>query len=81
MLSVIQPFIEDIKELENGYLFQFPNDDDLLPKLLEVIDLENRCCSFLEFNLKVAANKGPIRLQLTGQKGVKEFIKENLMSN
>ena len=44
LLSAIVPFIEDIKELENGYLFQFPNEDDLLPNLLEVIYLESRCC-------------------------------------
>ncbi len=81
LLPAIRPFIKDIKELENGYLFQFPNDDDLLPKLLEFIDLDGRCCSFLEFNLKVEANKGPVWLQLTGQKGTKEFIKENFMSN
>ncbi|TFB10335.1 hypothetical protein E3V55_06070 [Candidatus Marinimicrobia bacterium MT.SAG.3] len=81
LLPAIQPFIEDIKELENGYLFKFRNDDDLLPKLLEVIDIESICCSFLEFNLKVEANKGPIWLQLTGQKGTKEFIKENFMPN
>ena len=81
LLPAIRPFIKDIKELENGYLFQFPNDDDLLPKLLEFIDLDGRCCSFLEFNLKVEANNGPIWLQLTGQKGAKEFIRENFMTN
>lgn len=80
LLPAIRPFIEDTQELENGYVFQFPNDDDLLPKLLEVIALESRCCSFLEFHLKVEANKGPVWLQLTGQKGTKEFIKENFMS-
>ena len=79
LLPAIQPFIEDIKELENGYLFRFPNDDDLLPQLLELIKLESRCCSFLEFNLNVEANKGPVWLQFTGQKGVKEFLKENFM--
>ncbi len=81
LVPTIQPFIKDIKELEHGYLFQFRNDDTLLPKLLEVIDLESRCCSFLEFNLKVEANNGPIWLQLTGQKGAKEFIRENFMTN
>ena len=45
LLSTIQPLIEDIKELENGYVFRFSNKDDVLPQLLEVIDLENRCCS------------------------------------
>lgn len=81
LLPAIRPFIEDIKELENGYLIQSPNDDDLLPKLLEVIDLESRCCSFIEFNLKIDANNGPIWLQLTGQKSTKEFIRKNFMTN
>ena len=81
VMSAIYPFIEDIKELENGYSFQFPNENDLLPKLLEFIDLESICCTFLEFNLKVEANKGPIWLQFTGQKGTKEFLKVNFMPN
>ena len=81
VMSAIYPFIEDIKELENGYSFQFPNENALLPKLLEFIDLESTCCTFLEFNLKVEANKGPIWLQFTGQKGTKEFLKENFLSN
>ena len=81
VMSAIYPFIEEIKELENGYSFQFPNENDLLPKLLEFIDLESICCTFLEFNLKVEANKGPIWLQFTGQKGTKEFLKENFLSN
>lgn len=81
VMSAIYPFIEDIEELENGYSFQFPNENDLLPKLLEFIDLESICCTFLEFNLKVEANKGPIWLQFTGQKGTKEFLKVNFMPN
>ena len=81
LLPEIRPFVEHIEELENGYSFQFPNDDDLLSKLLLVVQLESRCCSFLEFTLKVEANKGPIWLQFTGPKGAKEFIKEEFMSN
>jgi len=75
VMSAIYPFIEDIEELENGYSFQFPNENDLLPKLLEFIDLESICCTFLEFNLKVEANKGPIWLQFTGQKRYEGVLK------
>ena len=80
VLSEIHSAIKSTKELDNGYSFQFPNDDGVLPKVLEVIALESACCSFLEFDLKVEANEGPIWLQLTGQEGTKEFIKENFIT-
>lgn len=45
-----------------------------LPELSEVIELERKCCPFLRFVLTVEPAGGPLRLELSGAAGTKEFL-------
>lgn len=60
--------------LENGYAFRFRGDGDLLTALFHFIEIERRCCPFLEFRLTVERGQGSIQLDLTGPPGSREFL-------
>ncbi len=70
--------VDDISELENGYTIPFPFEAELFLALAEFITLERLCCPFFNFALELDAGSGPLRLRLTGQEGVKEFLKTEL---
>ena len=71
-------------ELPNGYalvldLKRLPPDAAGEPfcvvEVAEWIDLEARCCPFVDFAVEMKGSGGPMRLVLTGGEGVKEFLK------
>ncbi|HEX4440241.1 MAG TPA: hypothetical protein VH854_09235 [Thermoanaerobaculia bacterium] len=43
-------------------------------ELAEWVDLESRCCPFVDFGIDTSGRGGPVRLRLTGAEGVKELI-------
>jgi hypothetical protein len=47
-------------------------------EVAEWVDLESRCCPFLEFGIDVSEKGRVVRLRLTGGKGVKSFLKSEL---
>lgn len=64
-----------VRELENGYEFEFPGDRTTIQMLTEWAVQERECCPFFEIDLRLEPESGPARLSLTGRKGSKEFIK------
>lgn len=66
--------VQAVREVENGYEIQFPNEAKLISKIAEFIANERLCCPFLEFNLKVVSNH-PVSLSLTGPLGTQEFLR------
>ena len=73
-LNKIAASLVDFKELENGFSYRFPAERSMLTDLAEVIDLERKCCPFLNFRLSVEAGSEFVSLELTGTKGAKEII-------
>jgi hypothetical protein len=66
--------VKSFLELPNWYAFQFPNESDVLLTAAEFITLERLCCPFLEFEIEVEREGGPVSLRLTGREGLKPFI-------
>ena len=69
--------VENIREVENGYEFIFPNpsDSDILTHMAEFISNERRCCPFLKFTLTINTDPQPSALILTGPEGTQEFLR------
>lgn len=65
----------DATEIANGFIYKFPLQSAILPDLAEIIDLERRCCPFLNFKLTVESGTNFVSLELTGAEGTKEVIK------
>jgi len=67
--------VQNIREVENGYEFTFPNQSEFISQIAEFISNERLCCPFLRFNLTVDTGERPIRLSLTGPLGTPEFLR------
>jgi hypothetical protein len=64
-----------VRELPNGYAFQFPADPKTIQLVAEWAAGERACCPFFDIELKLEREGGPGWLSLTGREGTKEFIK------
>jgi hypothetical protein len=66
---------KDIVESPKGYEFQFSPSDVTLAELAEWVANEAKCCPFFDFHLDLE-NKGTLLcLRLTGEEGIKPFIR------
>ena len=71
---------EDVRELPNGYEFAFPSDPETFRHLVEWVDGERECCPFLDISVRVAPERGPLTMRITGRPGTKAFIKADAAS-
>jgi len=69
--------VQNIREVENGYEFIFPNPggSGIIARMAEFITNERRCCPFLKFTLTIDTEPQPISLILTGPDGAQEFLR------
>ncbi len=63
-----------VRELDNGYEFEFPGDAALLPIMTEWIADERACCPFFDITVRLEREGGKIWLGFSGRDGVKQFI-------
>ncbi len=76
VLDKLAASLIDSEELPDGFRYRFPLDDLILLNLITSINLERKCCPFLDFKLSLEAGKDFASLDLTGGQGAKEAIKE-----
>ena len=60
------------EDTDDGIRFMFAGD--ALPAIAAVIDAERRCCRFLQFEIAVAPDDGPVTLTLSGPPGTRDFL-------
>ncbi len=72
---VLRSLKTGVRELPDGYEFQFPGDAKTVAMLVEWAAQERRCCPFFDIQILLGAEGGPARLRLTGRPGTKEFIR------
>ncbi len=63
-----------VRELPDGFEFQYPSDMKTYQLVAEWAAGERVCCPFFEIDLRSEPEGGPLWLRLTGRDGVKEFI-------
>ena len=66
--------VKAVKELPDGYEFQFSGNPKWIRMLSAFIEYESHCCPFWTFSLKVSEKSGPIYLRLTGSQDAKRFL-------
>jgi len=64
-----------VRELPDGYEFQFPADPKTIAMVAEWAAGERLCCPFFDIQLRMEPEGGPFWLRLTGREGTKQFIK------
>ncbi len=78
VLQRIQERVQSLKPLDAGYALQFAADEAVLEDVFRLIQLERQCCAFLQFELTIEPDHGPVWLSLTGPDGTKAFL-ENVL--
>ena len=63
-----------VKELPNGYAFQFPADIKTVQLVAEWAAGERLCCPFFDIQIHLQAEGGPLWLTISGREGTKQFI-------
>lgn len=66
--------VAKVKELPDGYAFQFPNEPGMFMAIATFVEHERQCCPFYSFALEAEPNNGPFWLRMTGGDEVKEFM-------
>jgi len=66
---------KEVVETEKGYEFQYGPADVTLAELAEWVVAEGKCCPFFDFHIDLERKGALLCLRLTGEEGVKEFIR------
>jgi hypothetical protein len=66
---------KSVRELPDGYEFEFPADSDTFALVTEWSIQERACCPFFDIDIRLERDGGPLWLRLTGREGTKDFIK------
>lgn len=65
---------KSLRELPNGYEFEFPADSNTVQLVAEWAVGERACCPFFDIDMRLEREGGSLWLGLTGREGVKQFI-------
>src|SRR5436190_13767579 len=71
----LRALVRQVRELSDGYEFQFPGDAASLQRIAEWTLGEHRCCPFFDIDLRLDREGGAAWIRLTGRPGTKEFIR------
>ena len=67
--------VEEVRELADGYALRLPSGSRMVTDVAEFVTYERLCCPFLDFEINVEREGGPLWLRLKGREGVKEFVR------
>jgi hypothetical protein len=66
--------VKNVRELRDGYEFQFPADPVTFRLVAEWAAGEHLCCPFFDIDLRQEREQGAFWMRLSGRSGVKQFI-------
>jgi hypothetical protein len=76
VIADLKALIVSRAELPDGYSYTFSATDEILDKLADFIKTERMCCDFFTFQLTIEEHTA--LLSITGPKGAKEFLREEV---
>ncbi len=66
---------KEIVETAKGYEFQYSPSDISLAELADWVSAESKCCPFFDFHIDLEEEGSLLCLRLTGEEGIKAFIR------
>jgi len=75
LAAMLQSSLHAIRELPDGYEFEFPWNPETYNALAEVSPLEHACCPFFDIVIRIESGSNNLYWRLTGQEGIKAFIR------
>lgn len=73
--------VEEVRELDDGYAFRFPSEDEWVHSLSRFMISERECCPFYRFELVLEADGGATWLHLRGGEDAKRFTREQFLEH
>ena len=70
----LRTLVKNVRELPDGYEFEYPADWSAIEKVAEWAAGERLCCPFFDIDLRLDREHGAFWLRLTGREGVKQFV-------
>lgn len=64
-----------VRELDNGFEFEFPGDSSTVQAIGEWLPDERACCPFFDIAVRLEREGGKVWLGFSGREGVKTFIR------
>jgi hypothetical protein len=72
---LLQSSLVAVRELPDGYEFEFSWSPATYAALAEVTPLEHACCPFLDIGIRIESESSKLFWRLTGREGIKPFIR------
>ena len=73
----LRGMVKGVRELPDGFEFQFPSDGPSVQLVSEWAAGEHLCCPFFDIALRFEHEGGGFWVRLTGRNGTKEFIRSD----
>lgn len=74
LLSVVLDLIKSVQETDDGYVLVFGRVPQAVQPLAQLMQVERVMNPFMRMSLVVESNEGPVKLELSGPSGTKEFL-------
>ena len=74
VMAVVVDLIKSVQELEEGYCLNFGRVPQAVQPLAQLIQIQRVLNPFMRMVLVVESNDGPVKLDLSGPTGTKEFL-------
>ena len=74
IMAVVVDLIKSVQETEEGYSLSFGRVPMAIQPLAQLVQVQRVLNPFMRMALVVESNEGPIRLDLSGPTGTKEFL-------
>ncbi len=74
LLSVVLDLIKAVQETEEGYALVFGRVPQAVQPAAQLMQVERVMNPFMRMSLVVESNEGPIKLEMSGPTGTKEFL-------
>jgi hypothetical protein len=75
LIAEFKAGVTSVDDLPEGFRFELSGEEKSLTLVAKLVAAERECCPFLHFELRAAADRGPITLSITGPVGTKEFLR------
>jgi hypothetical protein len=75
LAPILRSLKKSVRELADGYEFEFPTDQKTYQLVTEWAIQERVCCPFFDISVRLDRDDGSLWLSLTGREGTKDFIK------
>lgn len=74
MLAVVLDLIKAVKETEDGYILVFGRVPQSVQPAAQLMQIERIMNPFMRMSLVIESNEGPVKLEMSGPTGTKEFL-------